>query len=78
LADTVSNAFEEEVRAVIIRNHGVVSIGNNIHQARVVIESLEEWAKIFTISNFWWAKVRIMSERYDQRIKHRRRYNSIE
>ena len=28
LADTVSNAFEEEVRAVIIRNHGVVSIGN--------------------------------------------------
>ena len=57
----------------------LVSIGNNIHQARAVIESLEEWAKIFTISkNFWWAKVHIMSERYDQRIKHRRRYNSIE
>lgn len=53
LADTVSNAFEEEVRAVIIRNHGVVSIGNNIHQARAVIESLEEWAKIFTISKIF-------------------------
>ncbi len=52
LADTVSNAFEE-VRAVIIRNHGVVSIGNNIHQARAVIESLEEWAKIFTISKIF-------------------------
>jgi L-fuculose-phosphate aldolase len=54
LAETVSNAFEEEeVRAVIIRNHGVVSIGNNIHQARAVIESLEEWAKIFTISKIF-------------------------
>ena len=49
LAKTVLNAFEaegkkeeEQVRAVIIRNHGVVSIGNNIYQARAVIESLEE------------------------------------
>jgi L-fuculose-phosphate aldolase len=52
LANTVSDAFEE-VRAVIIRNHRVVSIGNNIHQARAVIESLEEWAKIFTISKIF-------------------------
>jgi L-fuculose-phosphate aldolase len=55
LANTVSSAFEGEekeegqVRAVIIRNHGVVSIGTNIYQARAVIESLEEWAKIYTI-----------------------------
>jgi L-fuculose-phosphate aldolase len=41
------------VRAVIIRNHGVVSIGNNIYQARAVIESLEEWAKIYTISKIF-------------------------
>jgi L-fuculose-phosphate aldolase len=59
LADTVSNAFggeqkkEEQVKAVIIRNHGVVSIGNNIYQARAVIESLEEWAKIYTISKIF-------------------------
>jgi len=63
LANTVLNAFEgegkkeekeeEEVRAVIIRNHGVVSIGNNIYQARAVIESLEEWAKIYTISKIF-------------------------
>ena len=55
LANTISNAFEEEeeVRAVIIRNHGVVSIGNNIQQARAVIESLEEWAKIYTISKIF-------------------------
>ena len=58
LANAVSNAFvgekdKEQVRAVIIRNHGVVSIGNNIHQARAVIESLEEWAKIFTISKIF-------------------------
>lgn len=57
LANIVSNAFfeeedkqKEQVRAVIIRNHGVVSVGNNIYQARAVIESLEEWAKIYTIS----------------------------
>jgi ribulose-5-phosphate 4-epimerase/fuculose-1-phosphate aldolase len=59
LANTVLNAFEgerkkeengdEQVRALIIRNHGVVSIGNNIHQARAVIDSLEEWANIYTI-----------------------------
>jgi L-fuculose-phosphate aldolase len=61
LANIVSNAFfegeekeeEEQVRAVIIRNHGVVSIGNNIYQARAVIESLEEWAKIYTISKIF-------------------------
>jgi L-fuculose-phosphate aldolase len=62
LASTVSNAFfegeegkkeEEQVRAVIIRNHGVVSIGNSIYQARAIIESLEEWAKIYTISKIF-------------------------
>jgi L-fuculose-phosphate aldolase len=55
LANTVSQAFENntkegQVRAVIIRNHGVVSVGNDIHKARTVVESLEEWAKILTIS----------------------------
>jgi L-fuculose-phosphate aldolase len=58
LANAVSNAFvgekdEEQIRAVIIRNHGVISIGNNICQARAVIESLEEWAKIYTISKIF-------------------------
>ena len=57
LANAVSNAFvgekDEQVRAVIIRNHGVVSIGNNIYEARAVIESLEEWAKIYTISKIF-------------------------
>jgi L-fuculose-phosphate aldolase len=59
-SNIVSNAFfegenkqEEQVRAVIIRNHGIVSIGNNIHQARAVIESIEEWAKIYTISKIF-------------------------
>jgi len=50
LADAVSDSFiENKVRAVIIRNHGVVAVGDNIQQARAVIESLEEWARIFTI-----------------------------
>ncbi|MGN6348352.1 MAG: class II aldolase/adducin family protein [Candidatus Nitrosocosmicus sp.] len=57
LANAVSDAFKEgkrekekEMRAVIIRNHGVVSIGNNIHEARAIIESLEEWSKILVLS----------------------------
>lgn len=52
LANTVSRAFgvpQEEIRAVIIRNHGVVTVGNDIHKARAVVESLEEWAKIWAI-----------------------------
>jgi L-fuculose-phosphate aldolase len=56
LANIVSKAFGEdgeEVRAVIIRNHGVVTVGNNIHQARAVVEALEEWAKILTISKIF-------------------------
>jgi L-fuculose-phosphate aldolase len=59
LANNVSNAFErergekEQVRAVVIRNHGIVSIGNNIYQARAVVESLEEWARIYTISKIF-------------------------
>lgn len=58
LANIVSKVFEErktreEVRAVIIRNHGVVTVGNNIHQARAVVEALEEWAKILTISKIF-------------------------
>lgn len=56
LANTVSRAFgmpQEEIRAVIIRNHGVVTVGNDIHKARAVIESLEEWAKIWAITKLF-------------------------
>ena len=56
LANIVSEAFGhsgEEIRAVIIRNHGVVAVGCNIHQARAVVEALEEWAKILTISKIF-------------------------
>jgi ribulose-5-phosphate 4-epimerase/fuculose-1-phosphate aldolase len=50
-------ATDDGTRAVIIKNHGVVTVGSNIHQARAVVEALEEWAKILTISkNFWWSK----------------------
>lgn len=56
LANIVSEAFGhggEKIRAVIIRNHGVVAVGYNIHQARAVVEALEEWAKILTISKIF-------------------------
>jgi L-fuculose-phosphate aldolase len=56
LANLVSEAFghgDENLRAVIIKNHGVVAVGTNIHQARAVVEALEEWAKILTVSKIF-------------------------
>ena len=56
LAESVSKAFQKEgatTRAVVIKNHGVVAIGKDIHQARAVVESLEEWAKILTVSQIF-------------------------
>jgi L-fuculose-phosphate aldolase len=56
LANVVSEAFGqggEKLKAVIIKNHGVVAVGANIHQARAIVEALEEWAKILTISKIF-------------------------
>jgi ribulose-5-phosphate 4-epimerase/fuculose-1-phosphate aldolase len=55
LANMVSGIFESEenVRAIIVRNHGVVTVGRDIYQARAVVEALEEWAKILTISKIF-------------------------
>jgi L-fuculose-phosphate aldolase len=58
LAHIVSSVFkdqntEKNVRAIIIKNHGVITVGNDIHQARAVVEALEEWAKILTISKIF-------------------------
>lgn len=55
LAESVSLAFQKEpsTRAVHIKNHGVVTISKDIHQARAVVEALEEWAKIITISEIF-------------------------
>ena len=56
LANLVSETFGhggEKLRVVIIKNHGVVAVGTNIDQARAVVEALEEWAKIFTVSKIF-------------------------
>ncbi|MDQ3975349.1 MAG: class II aldolase/adducin family protein, partial [Thermoproteota archaeon] len=54
LAESVSDAFQKgATRAVVIKNHGVVAVGKDIHQARAVVESLEEWAKILTVSEIF-------------------------
>jgi L-fuculose-phosphate aldolase len=55
LAESVSLAFQKEhsTRAVVIKNHGVVTIGKDIHQARAIVEALEEWAKIVTVSEIF-------------------------
>ena len=50
LASSVSRCFKDNrVRVVIIKNHGVVAIGKNLDEARSVVESLEEWAKVLTV-----------------------------
>lgn len=50
LASTVSRCFKNtRVRAVIIKNHGVVAVGKDLDEARSVVESLEQWAKILTV-----------------------------
>lgn len=59
LASNVSKCFEDNrVRAVIIKNHGVVAIGKNLDKARSVVESLEEWSKVLTICKIFDAKYR--------------------
>lgn len=50
LAKIVSDEFKEGARVVVIKNHGVVAGGRDIHHARAMIESLEEWSKILTVA----------------------------
>ena len=55
LAESVSYALQSDAstRAIIIKNHGVVAVGKDIHQARAVVEALEEWAKILAVSEIF-------------------------
>jgi L-fuculose-phosphate aldolase len=50
LAKAASNEFQKGARAVVIKNHGVVAGGADITRARAIVESLEEWAKILTVT----------------------------
>lgn len=43
LAKAVSDEFRKGARVVVIKNHGVVAGGRDMHHARAVAESLEEW-----------------------------------
>ena len=57
LASNVSKCFKDKgIRAVIIKNHGVVAIGKNLDQARSVVESLEEWSKVLTVCKIFDVK----------------------
>ena len=58
LATNVSRCFENSsIRAVIIKNHGVVAVGKNLDQARSVVESLEEWSKVLTVCRIFNKKM---------------------
>lgn len=59
LESKVSKCFEDKrVRVVIIKNHGVVTIGKNLDQARSIVESLEEWSKVLAICKIFDIKSR--------------------
>lgn len=53
LAESVAREFNSGARAVIVKNHGVVAGASSIHQARAIVESLEEWAKILAIGKIF-------------------------
>ncbi len=53
LAESVEHAFANGARVVIVKNHGVVAGGKDLHHARAIIESLEEWAKTLTIARIF-------------------------
>ena len=53
LAEAVSIEFKKGARAVVIKNHRVIAGGMNIHHARAIVESLEEWAKILTVARIF-------------------------
>ena len=54
LAQEVSSIFgSSKTKAVIIRNHGIVAVGGDIDEARAIVESLEEWAKILTVAKIF-------------------------
>jgi ribulose-5-phosphate 4-epimerase/fuculose-1-phosphate aldolase len=53
LAESVAHEFAGGARVVVVKNHGVVAGGKDLHHARAIIESLEEWAKILTIARIF-------------------------
>jgi L-fuculose-phosphate aldolase len=53
LAEAVSGEFKKGARAVVVKNHGVIAGGIDIHHARAIVESLEEWAKILTVARIF-------------------------
>lgn len=53
LAEAVSVEFKKGAHAVVVKNHGVIAGGIDIHHARAIVESLEEWAKILTVARIF-------------------------
>ncbi len=53
MAEAVSVEFKKGARAVVVKNHGVIAGGMDIHHARAIVESLEEWAKILTVARIF-------------------------
>jgi L-fuculose-phosphate aldolase len=53
LATAVSEAFSRGYRAVVVKNHGVIAAGQDLYEARAIVESLEEWAKIMTLTKIF-------------------------
>jgi len=50
LAELVAERASRGVRAIVLQNHGVVTLGSNLYEAEAVAEALEEVAIIYFIS----------------------------
>jgi L-fuculose-phosphate aldolase len=54
LVNEVLNVIiNNDTKIVVILNHGIFSIGETLEDARINIESLEEWSKILAISKLF-------------------------
>lgn len=62
LAESVAAAFSTGARAIVVKNHGVVAGARDIHGARAIVESLEEWSKILTLAKMFGGAKAFLSD----------------
>jgi L-fuculose-phosphate aldolase len=68
LANATAEQFSNySCRAILLQNHGLVSIGKNFKEAVNVAEEIDEAARIYLLTN---GKARVISEENVRKIKN--------
>lgn len=68
----LSDAIEKSVKnhdVIVLRNHGVLTVGQNMKEAYYYLQLVEESAKIFSIASTL-GKVRILSEKEEEDLRN--------